>query len=191
MTQLRSVYTLRSRATQIQRLSHPDQIRQRFRRHLSHDVAAVNLHGDLGHAQLVRDLDWYRWPVLARIGGMFLLIMMMMATWWVWIPTILAYMAYRFVRVFVQVVTERPGDVRPQPAPRPTYSAAMSVPKPAAPRPAPASEAASAARDAAFLISLYAGCGFIAKFSFAALADWVGPRVLMFASLSSLCSRSS
>jgi len=39
------------------------------------------------------------------------------------------------------------------------------------------------ASDAAKLISVYAGCGFISKLSFAALADRLGPRVLMFASL--------
>ena len=39
------------------------------------------------------------------------------------------------------------------------------------------------ASDAASLISIYAGCGFIAKFNFAMLADRVGPRVLIFASL--------
>jgi MFS family permease len=39
------------------------------------------------------------------------------------------------------------------------------------------------ASDAAFLISIYAACGFIAKFAFAGLADKVGPRTLMFASL--------
>ncbi|MBW8752996.1 MAG: MFS transporter [Sphingomonadales bacterium] len=36
---------------------------------------------------------------------------------------------------------------------------------------------------AATLISVYAGCGLIAKLSFAALADRVGPRALMFAAL--------
>ena len=36
---------------------------------------------------------------------------------------------------------------------------------------------------AATLISVYAGCGFISKLSFAALADRIGPRVLMFAAL--------
>ena len=39
------------------------------------------------------------------------------------------------------------------------------------------------ASDAAYLISIYAGCGFIAKLSFAALSDRLGPRALMFASL--------
>ena len=39
------------------------------------------------------------------------------------------------------------------------------------------------ASKAATLISVYAGCGFIAKLSFAALADRVGPRALMFAAL--------
>lgn len=39
------------------------------------------------------------------------------------------------------------------------------------------------ASDAAKLISVYAGCGSISKLSFAALADRLGPRVLMFASL--------
>jgi MFS family permease len=37
--------------------------------------------------------------------------------------------------------------------------------------------------DAAFLISIYAGCGFIAKMVFAAVSDRVGPRPIMFASL--------
>ncbi|MEZ5743720.1 MAG: MFS transporter [Sphingomonadaceae bacterium] len=36
---------------------------------------------------------------------------------------------------------------------------------------------------AAYLISIYAGCGFIAKFLFASLADRSGPRVLMMMSL--------
>jgi MFS family permease len=36
---------------------------------------------------------------------------------------------------------------------------------------------------AATLISVYAGCGFIAKLAFAALADKVGPRALMFLAL--------
>lgn len=40
-----------------------------------------------------------------------------------------------------------------------------------------------AASKAAFLISIYAGCGFIAKINFALLADRFGPRVLMFAAL--------
>lgn len=39
------------------------------------------------------------------------------------------------------------------------------------------------ASDAAFLVSIYAGCGFIAKMAFAALSDRMGPRLLMFASL--------
>lgn len=38
-------------------------------------------------------------------------------------------------------------------------------------------------RDAAFLVSIYAGCSFIAKLNFAALADRLGPRVLMFTAL--------
>lgn len=40
-----------------------------------------------------------------------------------------------------------------------------------------------AASDAAPLISLYAACSFTAKMSFAALADRLGPRALMFAAL--------
>jgi MFS family permease len=40
-----------------------------------------------------------------------------------------------------------------------------------------------AARDAALLISLYGGCGFVAKLTFAGVADRLGPRPLMFASL--------
>jgi MFS family permease len=39
------------------------------------------------------------------------------------------------------------------------------------------------ARDAAKLISTYAACGFIAKIAFAALADRLGPRVLMLVAL--------
>lgn len=39
------------------------------------------------------------------------------------------------------------------------------------------------ASDAAMLISIYAGCGFIAKLNFAALSDRLGPRVLMFTAL--------
>lgn len=39
------------------------------------------------------------------------------------------------------------------------------------------------ADKAALLISVYAGCGFIAKLGFAALADRLGPRPLMFVSL--------
>jgi len=39
------------------------------------------------------------------------------------------------------------------------------------------------ASAAALLVSVYAGCGFIAKISFAALADRLGPRILMFAAL--------
>ena len=39
------------------------------------------------------------------------------------------------------------------------------------------------ASEAASLISIYAGCGFIAKINFAMLADRLGPRILMFASL--------
>ena len=40
-----------------------------------------------------------------------------------------------------------------------------------------------AARDAALLISLYGGCGFISKLAFAGLADRLGPRLLLFATL--------
>lgn len=40
-----------------------------------------------------------------------------------------------------------------------------------------------AATDAASLISVYAGCSFVAKLNFAALADRLGPRALMFAAL--------
>lgn len=36
---------------------------------------------------------------------------------------------------------------------------------------------------AAFLVSIYAACSFVAKLSFAALADRAGPRILMFAAL--------
>lgn len=39
------------------------------------------------------------------------------------------------------------------------------------------------ASDAALLISVFAGCGFIAKLNFAALADRIGPRWLMFGAL--------
>jgi MFS family permease len=39
------------------------------------------------------------------------------------------------------------------------------------------------ARDAAMLVSIYSGCSFIAKMSFAALADRLGPRPLMFIAL--------
>ena len=39
------------------------------------------------------------------------------------------------------------------------------------------------ASDAALLVSIFAGCGFISKLNFAALADKLGPRVLMFAAL--------
>lgn len=39
------------------------------------------------------------------------------------------------------------------------------------------------ASDAAMLISVYAGCGFVAKLNFAALADRLGPRALMFGAL--------
>jgi len=39
------------------------------------------------------------------------------------------------------------------------------------------------ASDAAILVSLYTGCGFISKLSFAALSDRLGPRTLMFAAL--------
>ena len=46
-----------------------------------------------------------------------------------------------------------------------------------------ASDAGVTATDAATLISVFAGCGFIAKIVFAALADRAGPRILMFASL--------
>ena len=37
--------------------------------------------------------------------------------------------------------------------------------------------------DAALLISIYGGCGFVAKLSFAAVADKPGPRTLMYISL--------
>ncbi|AXB75966.1 MFS transporter [Novosphingobium sp. P6W] len=40
------------------------------------------------------------------------------------------------------------------------------------------------ARDAASLISIYSACGFIAKLNFAALSDRMGPRTLMYISLS-------
>jgi MFS family permease len=46
-----------------------------------------------------------------------------------------------------------------------------------------AGDAGVTATSAATLISVYAGCGFIAKMVFAALADRTGPRILMFASL--------
>jgi len=39
------------------------------------------------------------------------------------------------------------------------------------------------ASDAALLVSLYSGCSFFAKLGFAALADRVGPRTMMFAAL--------
>lgn len=39
------------------------------------------------------------------------------------------------------------------------------------------------ASDAAPLVSIYAGCGFVSKLSFAALADRLGPRALMFTAL--------
>jgi MFS family permease len=44
-------------------------------------------------------------------------------------------------------------------------------------------DAGIGASEAAFLISIYAACSFIAKLNFAALADRLGPRVLMFVSL--------
>lgn len=44
-------------------------------------------------------------------------------------------------------------------------------------------DARVAAKDAASLISIYAACGFLSKLNFAALADRVGPRPLMFLSL--------
>jgi sugar phosphate permease len=45
------------------------------------------------------------------------------------------------------------------------------------------------ASDAAFLISIYAGCGFVAKLSFAALADRLGPRALKFTALAGFGAR--
>ncbi|MDG2005180.1 MAG: MFS transporter [Novosphingobium sp.] len=39
------------------------------------------------------------------------------------------------------------------------------------------------ATNAAMLVSIYAGCGFIAKMGFAALSDRLGPRILMFVAL--------
>jgi MFS family permease len=39
------------------------------------------------------------------------------------------------------------------------------------------------ARDAALLISLYGGCGFVAKLGFAGVADRLGPRALLVTSL--------
>ncbi|MET0179385.1 MAG: MFS transporter [Novosphingobium sp.] len=39
------------------------------------------------------------------------------------------------------------------------------------------------ASDAALFVSIYAGCSFVSKLNFAALADRLGPRVLMFVSL--------
>lgn len=47
-----------------------------------------------------------------------------------------------------------------------------------------ATDAGVQARWAALLIPIYAASGFVAKLNFAALADRLGPRVLMFASLS-------
>lgn len=44
------------------------------------------------------------------------------------------------------------------------------------------------ASDAAFLVSIYAGCSFISKLNFAALADKLGARKLMFASLIGLAA---
>lgn len=44
-------------------------------------------------------------------------------------------------------------------------------------------DAGISAGDAALLVSIFAGCGFIAKLGFAAMADRFGPRVLMFSAL--------
>src|SRR5262245_20979556 len=41
---------------QAESFDHPDKGRQRLRPHLSHDVAPVNLDGDLSDSKLVRDL---------------------------------------------------------------------------------------------------------------------------------------
>jgi len=43
-------------------------------------------------------------------------------------------------------------------------------------------------RDAAFLISIYGGCAFVAKLGFAAVADRLNPRTLMFISLAGFAS---
>jgi MFS family permease len=46
-----------------------------------------------------------------------------------------------------------------------------------------ATDAGIDAARAAYLVSVFAGCSFVAKLIFAALADKVGPRVIMFAAL--------
>src|SRR6202008_4868521 len=46
-----------------------------------------------------------------------------------------------------------------------------------------ASDADIDASDAASFISIYSACSFIAKLNFAALADRLGPRILMFSAL--------
>jgi MFS family permease len=44
------------------------------------------------------------------------------------------------------------------------------------------------ASDAALLISLYGGCGFLSKLLFAGLADRLGPRLLLFTTLAGFCA---
>src|ERR1700730_8938679 len=47
---------LRLRATNPECVGHSHQIRQGLRPHLSHDIAAMDLYGDLAYAQFTRDL---------------------------------------------------------------------------------------------------------------------------------------
>jgi hypothetical protein len=89
-------------------------------------------------AAFVRDLKWNSWTPLPRFVLIFAVIMFMIGTGPVWFTGILAYIAYRFVRLFVQVVTDPPGGKHPQRQPvppayaatvaSPTYAASASTP---------------------------------------------------------------
>jgi serine/threonine protein kinase len=103
-----------------------------------------------GRAAFVRDLNWYQWPVLGRVGAAFAMIVVILATWPLWMLLAVAYFWYRFVRLFVQVVTEQPGGRRPQSNAWPADAAAMSTPRASAASPTPAA-AAAAGRPASAL----------------------------------------
>ena len=65
-----------------------------------------------GWAGMANDLNFSQWQPPLQLALKALIIVLALGAWPVWLACLVAYIAYRFFRVFVQVVTDAPGAAR-------------------------------------------------------------------------------
>jgi hypothetical protein len=96
-----------------------------------------------GWSAMSRDLMASEWPAPMRFMAGFFTVLLVMFTLWLWIPLCLTYVCYRFVRLFMQVITDppasSPGSTPRYERPPVTAAAAMGPVTPAARSESPAS----------------------------------------------------